>query len=80
MICKNMDKDNEQLQICKNCKRVLNCNDAQMNYFYSCDLWIEENEKMKQFCIKPTITITKDNSKYIQLEFDFCKDYENKKE
>ena len=74
MIYKNMDKDNEQLQICKNCKRVLNCNDVQMNYFYSCDLWIGDNEQ------KPSITITKDNSEYIQLEFDFCKDYENEKE
>ena len=74
MIYKNMDKDNEQLQICKNCKRVLNCNDAQMNYFYSCDLWIGDNEQ------KSSITITKDNSEYIQLEFDFYKDYENEKE
>ena len=74
MIYKNMDKDNEQLQICNNCKRVLNCNDAQMNYFYSCDLWIGDNEQ------KSSITITKDNSEYIQLEFDFYKDYENEKE
>ena len=74
MIYKNMDKDNEQFQICNNCKRVLNCNDAQKNYFYSCDLWIGHNEQ------KPSITITKDNSEYIQLEFDFCKDYENEKE
>ena len=69
-----MDKDNEQFQNCKNCKRVLNCKNAQMNYFYSCDLWIGDNEQ------KPSITITKDNSEYIQLEFDFCKDYENEKE
>ena len=69
-----MDKDNEQFQICNNCKRVLNCNDAQKNYFYSCDLWIGDNEQ------KPSITITKDNTEYIQLEFDFCKDYENEKE
>ena len=74
MIYKNMDKDNEQLQICKNCKRVLNCNDAQMNYFYSCDLWIGDDEQ------KPSIAITEDNSEAIQLEFDFCKDYENEKE
>ena len=74
MIYKNMDKDKEQLQICNNCKRVLNCNDGQMNYFYSCDLWIGDNEQ------KSSITITKDNSEYIQLEFDFCKDYENEKE
>ena len=69
-----MDKDNEQFQICKNCKRMMNCNDARMNYFYSCDLWICDNEQ------KPSITITEDSSEYIQLEFDFCKDYENEKE
>ena len=69
-----MDKDNEQLQICKNCKRMLNCNDAQMNYFYSCDLWIGDSEQ------KPSITITEDNSETIQLEFDFSKDYDNEKE
>lgn len=69
-----MDKDNEQLKICKNCKRILNCNDAQMNYFYSCDLWIGDNEQ------KPSITITEDTSETIQLEFDFCKDYDNEKE
>ena len=69
-----MDKDNEQLKICKNCKRLLNCNDAQMNYFYSCDLWIGDNEQ------KPSITITENNSETIQLEFDFCKDYDNEKE
>jgi len=69
-----MNKDNEQLKICKNCKRVLNCNDAQMKYFYSCDLWIGDNEQ------KPSITITEDNSETIQLEFDFCKDYDNEKE
>lgn len=63
-----MDRDNEQLQICKN------CNDVQMNYFYSCDLWIGDNEQ------KPSITITEDNSETIQLEFDFCKDYDNEKE
>jgi hypothetical protein len=69
-----MGKDNEQLKICKNCKRMLNCNDAQMNYFYSCDLWIGDNEQ------KPSITITEDNSETIQLEFDFSKDYNNEKE
>lgn len=74
MIYKNIDKDNEQLQICKNYKRMMNCNDAQMNYFYSCDLWIGDDEQ------KPSITITEDNSEAIQLEFDFCKDYNNEKE
>ena len=69
-----MDKDNEQLQICENYKRMMNYNDAQMNYFYSCDLWTGDNEQ------KPSITIAEDNSEYIQLEFDFCKDYENEKE
>lgn len=69
-----MDKDNEQLHTCKNCKRMMNCNDAQMNYFYSCDLWIGDDEQ------KPSITITEDNSEAIQLEFDFCKDYDNEKE
>lgn len=69
-----MDKDNEQLHICKNYKRLLNCNDVQMNYFYSCDLWIGDSEQ------KPSITITEDNSETIQLEFDFCKDYDNEKE
>ena len=69
-----MDKGNEQLQICKNCKRMLNCNDAQMNYFYSCDLWIGDTEQ------KPSITITEDISETIQLEFDFSKDYNNEKE
>ena len=63
-----MDKDNEQLHICKN------CNYTQMNYFYSCDLWIGDNEQ------KPSITITEDTSETIQLEFDFCKDYDNEKE
>ena len=65
-----MGEDNEQLRICKNCKRMLNCNDAQMNYFYSCDLWIGDSEQ------KPSITITEDNSETIQLEFDFVKTYE----
>ena len=69
-----MDKDNEQLKICKNCKRILNCNDTQMNYYYSCDLWIGDSEQ------KPSITITEDTSETIQLEFDFCKDYDNEKE
>lgn len=66
--------DNEQLKICKNCKRMLNCNDAQMNYFYSCDLWIGDNEQ------KPSIIITEDNSETIQLEFDFIEDFNNEKE
>ena len=48
MIYKNMDKDNEQFKICNNCKRVLNCNDAQKNYFYSCDLWTGDNEQNHQ--------------------------------
>lgn len=74
MTYKNIDKDNEQLQICKNCKRMMNCNDAQMNYFYSCDLWIGDDEQ------KQSIAITEDNSEAIQLEFDFCKDYDNEKE
>lgn len=69
-----MDKDNKQLQICKNCKRLLNCNDAQLNFFYSCDLWIGDNEQ------KPSITITEDNSNTIQLEFDFIEHCNNEKE
>lgn len=69
-----MDKDNEQLQICENYKRMMNCNDAQMDYFHSCDLWIGDDEQ------KPSIAITEDNSEAIQLEFDFCKDYDNEKE
>lgn len=62
-----MNKDNEQSQICKN------CNDTQMKYFYSCDLWIGDTEQ------KPSITITEDSSKIIQLEFDFIEDYNNEK-
>jgi hypothetical protein len=53
---------------------MLNCNDAQLNYFYSCDLWIGDNEQ------KPSITITEDNSNTIQLEFDFIEYCNNEKE
>lgn len=63
-----MNKDNEQSQICKN------CNDAQMSYFYSYDLWIGDTEQ------KPSITITEDSSETIQLEYDFIKDCDNEKE
>ena len=55
-------------------ERMLNCNDAQLNFFYSCDLWIGDNEQ------KPSITITEDKSNTIQLEFDFIEHCNNEKE
>lgn len=53
---------------------MLNYNNAQMNYFYSYDLWIGDSKQ------KPSITITENNSKTIQLKFDFSKDCDNEKE
>ena len=53
---------------------VLNYNNTQMDYFYSCDLWIGNTEQ------KPSITITENNSETVYLKFDFSKDCDNEKE